>query len=280
VHRFGVPENSLCLREQVYLARVKGRFPADLSHLRMLDSIDLAAIVTDEDLSTSTGSKRPIEEISPDDDLPALPAGRHLRVASKEEVGKSARVGYRILSSARSPSVVQSMYRVDSSDDTVYAIQCPINVVSHREGIHACDHTGKQSVSHFRMLGYDTSSDTSLIECRPLTGRTHQLRLHLQLCGHSIANDPCYGGELFYRDVQRKEQAITALVRMHRHGIKPLSNAHYVVASEELKAILAQPQEDMKDEEVSLQNEGLQEEMEAKQMEGESEDDFILRTCR
>ena len=45
-------------------------------------------------------------------------------------------------------------------------------------------------------LGYNEADDTSLVECRPHTGRTHQLRLHLQLLGNPIANDPCYGGVL------------------------------------------------------------------------------------
>ncbi len=31
-----------------------------------------------------------------------------------------------------------------------------------------------------------------------MTGRTHQIRLHLQLIGLPIANDPCYGGILHY----------------------------------------------------------------------------------
>ena len=31
-----------------------------------------------------------------------------------------------------------------------------------------------------------------------MTGRTHQIRLHLQLIGFPIANDPCYGGEMHY----------------------------------------------------------------------------------
>jgi len=45
------------------------------------------------------------------------------------------------------------------------------------------------------------------VECYPHTGRTHQLRLHLQLIGTPIANDPCYGGELFYGDSERLQLA-------------------------------------------------------------------------
>lgn len=32
----------------------------------------------------------------------------------------------------------------------------------------------------------------SIVRCRPLTGRTHQLRVHLQFLGHPISNDPIY----------------------------------------------------------------------------------------
>lgn len=30
------------------------------------------------------------------------------------------------------------------------------------------------------------------MECRPFTGRTHQIRVHLQYIGHPILNDPIY----------------------------------------------------------------------------------------
>jgi RluA family pseudouridine synthase len=35
---------------------------------------------------------------------------------------------------------------------------------------------------------------SSLIQCRPLTGRTHQIRVHLQKAGYPIVGDATYGG--------------------------------------------------------------------------------------
>jgi 23S rRNA pseudouridine1911/1915/1917 synthase len=51
---------------------------------------------------------------------------------------------------------------------------------------------GKHAVTHYKVLerfGYVT-----LIECKLETGRTHQIRVHLQHIGHSLFNDDTYGG--------------------------------------------------------------------------------------
>lgn len=41
-------------------------------------------------------------------------------------------------------------------------------------------------------MSYDENTNTSIVYCQPLTGRTHQIRVHLQYLGHAIANDPLY----------------------------------------------------------------------------------------
>ncbi len=51
---------------------------------------------------------------------------------------------------------------------------------------------GKAAVTEFRVL--DSREDLTLIEARPLTGRTHQIRVHLMSSGHSIVGDHAYGG--------------------------------------------------------------------------------------
>ena len=38
------------------------------------------------------------------------------------------------------------------------------------------DPTGQEAETHFERMSYDPLSDTSIVECRPVTGRTHQLR--------------------------------------------------------------------------------------------------------
>jgi 23S rRNA-/tRNA-specific pseudouridylate synthase len=52
---------------------------------------------------------------------------------------------------------------------------------------------GKAAVTEFRLLS--SSGGTSLVEARPLTGRTHQIRVHLADSGLPIIGDSTYGGQ-------------------------------------------------------------------------------------
>lgn len=52
---------------------------------------------------------------------------------------------------------------------------------------------GKDAITHYKVLerfGYVT-----LVECRLETGRTHQIRVHMQHIGHPLFNDEVYGGD-------------------------------------------------------------------------------------
>ena len=46
--------------------------------------------------------------------------------------------------------------------------------------------------------------------------------------GNSIANDPCYGGELFYGDLERKQRAVEVLRNMRKEGKHPLSKVPHL----------------------------------------------------
>lgn len=52
---------------------------------------------------------------------------------------------------------------------------------------------GKEAITLIRPLKYFANIDASLIECYPLTGRQHQIRLHLFHVEHSILGEPLYG---------------------------------------------------------------------------------------
>ncbi|NDP37610.1 MAG: RluA family pseudouridine synthase [Rhodoferax sp.] len=52
---------------------------------------------------------------------------------------------------------------------------------------------GKPSVTHWRVLSHNASDGTTRIELEPLTGRSHQLRVHLLALGHAIVGDALYG---------------------------------------------------------------------------------------
>ena len=51
----------------------------------------------------------------------------------------------------------------------------------------------------------------SLVACRPLTGRTHQIRAHLQHVGHPIVNDIAYGGPVLDAHLASGEAAAVAI---------------------------------------------------------------------
>ena len=63
---------------------------------------------------------------------------------------------------------------------------------------------GKESETVFRVL--QVVGNTSLIEARPFTGRTHQIRVHLAESGHAIVGDEMYGSPM------RKELGLRAVI--------------------------------------------------------------------
>lgn len=83
-------------------------------------------------------------------------------------------------------------------------------------------HTGKYAITHYRTveaLGY-----VSLIECRLETGRTHQIRVHMQHIGHPLFGDTTYGGNkivkgsVFSKYRQFVENCLQQLPRQALHA--------------------------------------------------------------
>jgi 23S rRNA pseudouridine1911/1915/1917 synthase len=54
--------------------------------------------------------------------------------------------------------------------------------------------SGRPAITHYKVLkGFDQPGEPTLLECRLETGRTHQIRVHLNHIGHPLLGDPLYG---------------------------------------------------------------------------------------
>lgn len=97
-------------------------------------------------------------------------------------------------------------------------------MTAYPEGDH-----GKEAITHYKVLerfGYVT-----LIQLQLETGRTHQIRVHMQSIGHPLFNDHTYGGDrivkgtVFTKYRQFVENAFTLLPRHALHA-KELGFVH------------------------------------------------------
>ena len=94
---------------------------------------------------------------------------------------------------------------------------------------------GKPATTVFRRLLHDAARDESVVECRPLTGRTHQIRLHLRHLGHPIVNDPVYNDALYARHQAAADAAATdadTVLSMPFAGMTPEAEAEEAVPEE------------------------------------------------
>lgn len=72
-------------------------------------------------------------------------------------------------------------------------IDLPIARDLKRPTTFRVDPNGKESETYYKVV--KSSGKYSLVELRPTTGRTHQLRVHMKYLGHPILGDPIYGEE-------------------------------------------------------------------------------------
>lgn len=74
------------------------------------------------------------------------------------------------------------------------------NQLSSGERIVRVDDQGQTAYTEFKVL--KTFAPASLMEAKPLTGRTHQIRVHATSVGHPIAGDRKYGEDQFNREMK------------------------------------------------------------------------------
>jgi tRNA pseudouridine32 synthase/23S rRNA pseudouridine746 synthase len=66
-----------------------------------------------------------------------------------------------------------------------------------------CYQTGKQAVSQYQIINYNQTNNTTKVLFKPITGRTHQLRIHSREIGHPIIGCDLYDADQSYFKAKR-----------------------------------------------------------------------------
>jgi 23S rRNA pseudouridine1911/1915/1917 synthase len=85
---------------------------------------------------------------------------------------------------------------VDGIPDAPEAIiDAPIEITPKRPQTFKVSSSGKPATTHYKVISsYEKGEKTySLVELKPTTGRTHQIRVHMAYIGHPITGDRTYG---------------------------------------------------------------------------------------
>ncbi len=114
--------------------------------------------------------------------------GKDMQVAlsmqfEKRQVGK------------RYEAIVQGLLEDDAGE-----VDLPLIVDWPNRPKQMVDHErGKPALTRWRVLSRDTEAQRTRVELEPVTGRSHQLRLHMASLGHPIVGDVLYGAETAQR---------------------------------------------------------------------------------
>ncbi|KQP15033.1 pseudouridine synthase [Pseudorhodoferax sp. Leaf267] len=118
----------------------------------------------------------------------------------------------------RYEAVVHGCWALPASSDGWGLIDLPIRLDWPRRPLSIVDPVkGKPSRTRWRLLHAD--ADCSRLALEPITGRSHQLRLHLAAQGHAILGDALYAGEAVQQRAPRLLLHACALALAHPvHG--------------------------------------------------------------
>ncbi|MPN57663.1 Ribosomal large subunit pseudouridine synthase D [bioreactor metagenome] len=78
----------------------------------------------------------------------------------------------------------------------------------------------KEAITNFHVL--ERFGDYTLIECKLLTGRTHQIRVHMTHIGHPVVGDPKYGPSRPHFNIAGQALHSAELTLSHPETIKKM----------------------------------------------------------
>ncbi len=89
-------------------------------------------------------------------------------------------------------AVVEGQMLIGAASADWQLIDLPIALDWPNRPLRIIHADGKPSQTRWRQLHYDRTTDTTRLELEPVTGRSHQLRVHLKALGHPILGDGLY----------------------------------------------------------------------------------------
>ena len=124
---------------------------------------------------------------------------------------------HRMLSRQFAKRCVRKIYRAQVAGRPKHkkgTIVAPIRKQSARPPHYCVDYQhGREAITHWVLI--EAEGPSARIELRPLTGRSHQLRVHMEYLGHPILGDPLYGNEASRNGLSRLGLHASALALRH-----------------------------------------------------------------
>ncbi|KAL9648759.1 hypothetical protein ABK040_003695 [Willaertia magna] len=95
-----------------------------------------------------------------------------------------------------------------NTDNKIKSCNKKVVCVDHKKGMwEANDEIGVlEAKTYFYGIAYNKEKNISLVLVKPITGRTHQIRIHLKALGFPIINDFLYNQEFIENNFNRKEE--------------------------------------------------------------------------
>jgi 23S rRNA-/tRNA-specific pseudouridylate synthase len=213
-----------------YLARVRGKFPLNMNALTDNDEDTIPLLSNEEKASVDSGVHLSRPETNNGDssaqDSPIDADARRTRNAfGYWTTHRSFQEVFECVQPMNNWFQLPEEQRNTNQRDNWLHLACPTRVAQHKDGVCQAGSFSnlrddiymksvKASQTAFGVVSYSEETHSTLVVCKPSTGRSHQIRLHLQKLGHPIANDDNYGGDMWYGNDEGRQACQDALLEL------------------------------------------------------------------